>query len=92
MKRSRAPLRMWRKEVIEGTETYRADIIRDGERLSLVVSSVPAKVGPCGLVWTARVGDWRWTCLGVALGGSLLTVEPTADLARKAAVEWSESV
>ena len=88
----RTPLRVWRREYIDGTETHRADIVRDGERLSLVVNCVPAEVGLCGLVWTARAGSWRWTTLGIALGGSLLTVEQTAELARKAAVGWADSV
>jgi hypothetical protein len=92
MNRPRAPLRVWRKDIIDGTETHRADIVRGGERLSMVVSSVPAEVGLCGLVWTARVGDWTWTSLGIALGGSLLTVEPTAELARKSAQGWAGSV
>ena len=84
--------RMWRCEPTEGGEVYRAEVAIRGERWALVVFPVHAHAGPDGRMWAAHVGSWRWASMDVAMRGDCLTFEPTAELARKAAQGWADSV
>jgi hypothetical protein len=90
------PLRVWRKETVGGSaawcDVYRAEIIRHGERLALVVLPVGAAAASGGMVWAAHVGEWRMPTLDVVEHGGLLTVEPTAERARQVASAWADGV
>jgi len=75
---------IWTTERVNGVTVWRADTAHDGEPVSLVVS-------PAGLAgWVARAGRGR--TLDIALCGSSLTYEKTAEKAKARASSWAEGV
>lgn len=75
---------IWTTERVNDVTVWRADTEHGGEPVSLVVS--PA--GPFG--WEARAGRGR--TVDIALCGSSLTYEKTAEKAKARAASWAEGV
>lgn len=74
---------IWTPETLDGLTFWRADMVRYGEPLALVVA-------PSADRWIARCG--RGPTRDLAEYGDLLTVEPTAERAKTCAAGWAEGV
>ena len=74
---------IWTTEHIDGVTCWRAELVRYGEPLALVVA-------PSGDRWVARCG--RGPTREIAEHGDLLTIEPTAERAKTCAAGWAEGV
>ena len=98
----------WTAETVNGETWYRAETVRYGKPLALVVCPVPASWVAGGVkddVWIPggrlheEAGGKRWearcglgSTIQVGHRGSLLTVEPTAERAKACAAGWAEGV
>lgn len=74
----------WEAETIDGVTCWRAELVRYGEPLALVVAPRPDGR------WLARCG--RGPTRELAERGDLLTVEPSAERAKSCAAGWAEGV
>jgi len=77
----------WTAEPIDGVTFWRAETVRHGEPLALVVS--PRETLVCQR-WIARCG--RGPTREIAARGDLLTIEDTAERAKACAAGWAEGV
>ncbi len=74
---------IWTAEVHDGATFWRAELVRYGEPLALVVA-------PSAGRWTARCGCGSTRDL--AEHGDLLTVEADVERAKRCAAGWAEGI
>lgn len=77
----------WEAETVDGVTCWRAELVRYGEPLALVVSPRETLLT---IRWLARCG--RGSTREIAEHGNLLTIEATAELARSCAAGWALGV